>query len=70
MKPLTEQLPLSVESSVYEENEVEQVILFLQLLRHVKNEGHFSPGKKRLGKLTTGDYVYLGVLKKTELGMF
>ena len=70
MKPLTEQLPLSVESSVYEENEVEQVIMFLQLLRHVKNEGHFSPGKKRLGKLTTGDYVYLGVLKKTELGMF
>lgn len=70
MKPLTEQLLLSVESSVYEENEVEQVILFLQLLGHVKNEGHFSPGKKRLGKLTTGDYVYLGVLKKTELGMF
>ena len=37
---------------------MEQVVLFLQLLGHVKNEGHFSPGKKRLGKLATGDYVY------------
>lgn len=36
MKPLTKQLPLSVESSVYEGNEVEQVVLFLQLLGHVK----------------------------------
>lgn len=56
MKPLTKQLPLSVESSVCEGNE--QVVLFLQLLGHVKNEDHSSPGKKRLGKLTTGDDVY------------
>ena len=58
MKPLTKQLLLSVESSVYEGNELEQVFLLLQLLGHVKKEGHFSLEKKRLGKLTTVDDVY------------
>lgn len=51
MKPLIKQLLLSVESSVYEGKKVEQIVLFLQLLRLVKNEVTLILGKKRLGKI-------------------
>lgn len=51
MKPLTKQLPLRVESSVCEGNKVEQIVLCLQLLRLVKNEGPFNSGKEKAGKI-------------------
>lgn len=51
MKPLIKQLMPSVESSVYEGNEVEQIVLFLQLLRLVKIEGHFSSRREDVGKI-------------------
>lgn len=49
---------------------MEQVILFLQLLDMLKMKVILVRERKGWEKLTTGDYVYLRVLKKTELGMF
>lgn len=65
----TEQLPLSMESSVHEGNEGEQIILFLQLLRLVENDGHFNSGKEKTGKLTDGDYL-IDISLKKHLDMF